>query len=117
MLHLQNLFSKDQPVGPATGGIAVKFSALSFGSPGLQIRIPGTDLRHLSAMLWQLLTYKVEEDWQQVLAQGESYFFSKKKKDQPAILLKSKSDHGTPPLHKTLQWLPSSHRGKRRSSQ
>ena len=25
---------------------------LHFGSPGLQVEIPGTDLHHLSAMLW-----------------------------------------------------------------
>ena len=43
-------------------GVVVGFGRLCFGSPGLWVQIPGTDLCH-SAMLWWQPTYKVEEDW------------------------------------------------------
>ena len=40
---------------------------------GSQDPIPGTDLHTAhQAMLWQHPTYKVDEDWQQMLAQGQS---------------------------------------------
>ena len=41
----------------------LKFSALHFGGPGLWVQILGTDLYHLSAILWWQPTYKIEEDW------------------------------------------------------
>ena len=44
-------------------GIVVKFSVLSFSSPGSWVQIPDVDLHHSSAMLWRCPTYKVEEDW------------------------------------------------------
>ena len=39
-----------------------KFGVLCFGGQGLRVQIPGTDLHHSTAMLWQQPTYKVEED-------------------------------------------------------
>ena len=57
-------------ISKCLGGPVVKFGALSFRSPGL---VRSTDLHHLSvAMLWQQPTCKIEEDWQQMIAQGES---------------------------------------------
>ena len=62
----------------------LKFLALCFSSPGSWVRISGEDLLHLSAMLWRkigveislglifLKEKKIEEDWQQLLAQGKS---------------------------------------------
>ena len=44
-------------------GVVVKFSALCFGGLGSQVQVLGMGLRHLSAMLCQRPTYKVEEDW------------------------------------------------------
>ena len=63
-------------------GLTVKFSALHFSSPC-------SVARHSSAaMLWQRPAYKIEEDWQQMLAQGESssekkkYLKKKKKREK-----------------------------------
>ena len=51
-------------------GLVVKFSMLCFGGLGL---VPRHRPTHSSAaMLWQWLTEKTEEDWQLMLAQGES---------------------------------------------
>ena len=44
-------------------GVVVKVGTLHFSGPGSWVRIPGVDLHHLSAMLRQQPTYKVEEDW------------------------------------------------------
>ena len=44
-------------------GMMVKFCALCFGGPGSWVRIPGADLHHLSAMLWQQPTYKIDGHW------------------------------------------------------
>ena len=44
-------------------GVVVKFSTFQFGGPGSWVRIPGTDIHHLSVTLWWWPTYKVEEDW------------------------------------------------------
>ena len=41
-------------------GIVVKFSVLCFNGLGSQVRIPGADLYHSSAMLWQRPTRKIE---------------------------------------------------------
>ena len=39
-----------------------------------QVQFPSVDLHpSLAAMLWWLPTYKIEEDWQWILAQGESF--------------------------------------------
>ena len=55
----------------ASLGLVVKFGALHFGGPGSWVHIPGVDLQHSSAvMLWQRPIYNIEEDWQQMLAQG-----------------------------------------------
>ena len=51
-------------------GVEAKFGTLYFGGLGSQVRILGADLHHLSAMLWWRPMHKVEEDWQQMLAQG-----------------------------------------------
>ena len=46
-----------------------------------QVQFLGEDIHHsLVAMLWQRPIYKIEEDWQQILAQGESSSSKKKKK-------------------------------------
>lgn len=45
-------------------GLVVRFGVLCFSCLGLQVRIPGVDLHHSSAMLWWWPTYNVEEDWQ-----------------------------------------------------
>ena len=44
-------------------GIVVKFGTLRFSGLGWWVGIPGTDLCHSSAMLWQQPTYNVGEDW------------------------------------------------------
>ena len=44
--------------------------------------ILGTDLHHLSARLWWQPTYKIKEDWQQMLAQGKSSSEKKIKQSQ-----------------------------------
>ena len=59
-------------------GLVVKFGALCFGSPGLRVQMHSADPHHSSAMLWQWPTYKLEEDWQQMLALGKSSSGKKK---------------------------------------
>ena len=44
-------------------GVVVMFNARPFSSPVSQVRIPGADLHHSLAMLWQQPTYKVEGGW------------------------------------------------------
>ena len=58
--------------------LVVKFDTACFSSPGSRVQIPGADWHHLSATPWWQPTYKVEEDWQQMLAQGESSSAKKK---------------------------------------
>lgn len=57
------LIKTSRGVGGQPCGAVVKFGALGFGGLGSQVRIPGADLYHSSAMLRQQLTYKVKEDW------------------------------------------------------
>ena len=58
----------------------VKFTHYASAPWGFQVRILGLDLRTArQAMLWQHLTYKIEEDWQQMLAQHRSSSTKKKK--------------------------------------
>ena len=46
-----------------------------------QVQFLGVDLHHLLvATLWQWPTYKIEEDWQQMLVQGKS--LSEKEKSE-----------------------------------
>ena len=61
-------------------GMLVKFARSASVAQGWCVWILGADL-HTShqAMLWQHPTYKIEEDWQQILAQGQS-FSSKRRK-------------------------------------
>ena len=61
-------------------GIVVKFACSALVAWGSWVWIPGADL-HIAhqAMLWQCPTYKVEEDWHQMLAQGLTSSPKKKK--------------------------------------
>ena len=53
--------------------VMVKFMHSALVAQGSQVQIPGADL-HIAhqSILWQHPTYKIEEDWQQMLAQGWS---------------------------------------------
>ena len=62
------------------GGLVVKFSTLCFSSPGLVPKCGPTPLS--MAMPWWQLRYKIEEDWAQMLAQGESSSAKKEKKKE-----------------------------------
>ena len=51
----------------------VKFAHSASEAQGSRFWIPGADLHTANqAMLWRHPTYKTEEDWQQMLAQGQS---------------------------------------------
>ena len=55
------------------GGIVVKFAHSASVTQGSRVRILGMDLDTAhQAMLWRCPTYKLEEDWKQMLAQGQS---------------------------------------------
>ena len=57
----------------------VKFVRSASTAQGSPVWIPGTDLHTAyQAMLWWHPTYKVEEDWQHMLAQGQYSSLSKK---------------------------------------
>ena len=43
-------------------GLVVKFDVLHLGGLGSRVLILGKDLYHSSAILWQHVTYKIEED-------------------------------------------------------
>ena len=64
--------------------LVVKFGMLHFCGLGSQVRIPGMDLHHSSAMLQPRPTYKTEEAWQSMLAQGESSSAEQENTDQKA---------------------------------
>ena len=66
LVHLKSVINFEaSPCGPV-----VKFSMLCFDGLGL---VPGHRPTLLvMAMLWQQPTYKIEDDLQQMLAQGES---------------------------------------------
>ena len=68
---------------------------LHFSGPDSQIQILGTDPHHSSAMLWQWPGYKIEEDWQQMLGQGETSSAKKKKqeKQNTNILIKTRAEN------------------------
>ena len=53
-------------------GTVVKFHMFHLSGPGSWVQIPGVDVHNPSVMLWQLPTYKIEEDWPQMLAQAQS---------------------------------------------
>ena len=56
------------------GGVLVKFTCSASAVQGSQVQILGADLHTTHQdMLWQGLTYKTEEDWQEMLAQGQSF--------------------------------------------
>ena len=57
---------------PVAGPVAewLKFCMLCFSGLGLWVRIPGMELLHSSAMLWQHPTYKIEEDWHMCYLRG-----------------------------------------------
>ena len=56
-------FSKKKLWGrPA--GVEVKFACSASAAQGSQVQIPGADLQTAhQAILWQRLTYEIEEDW------------------------------------------------------
>ena len=62
----------------------VKLGTLCFAGPGL---VPGTDLYHLSASGHAVAAVHIqkEEDWRQMLAQGESPQQKKKKQKNPKL--------------------------------
>ena len=54
-------------------GIVVKLVHSASAALGSEVQIPGVDLHATyQAMLWWCLIDKVEEDWEQMLAQGPS---------------------------------------------
>ena len=58
----------------------VKLVHSALAAQGLQVQITDSDLYTThQAMLWQRPTYKIEGDWQQILAQGQSSSAEKKK--------------------------------------
>ena len=60
--------------GDWPGGVVVKFACFALVAQGLQVQILGMDLliAH-QGMLWQHPTYKIEEEWQQMFAQGKTF--------------------------------------------
>ena len=50
----------------------VKFAHSALVAQGLQVQIPGTDLALLIKPCCAGIPYKIEEDWQEKLAQGQS---------------------------------------------
>lgn len=65
LVYLQN--SQDSTVKNKNRGqahsVVIRFRVLCFSNPASQVRILGTEGHLFSAMLWQVPTYKVEEDW------------------------------------------------------
>ena len=50
-------------MGGQPSGVAVEFTCSTLAAWDAQVQIPGTDLHTIQqAMLWQHLTYKIEED-------------------------------------------------------
>ena len=86
----QECYFKNETLWGRHCGLMVKFSMLHFSGPSSQVWIQGADLHHLSAMLWWQPTCKIEEDWQQMLAQGESSSAKKKKKRKKRDHIKMK---------------------------
>ena len=67
-------------------GVVVKFSHSTSVAEGSWVCILGMDLHTThQAMLWWHHTYKKEEDWQQILAHGQSS--SQKKRKNPARIV------------------------------
>ena len=70
------------------GGTVVKFTCSTSAAQGLHAGVQGMDLHTAhQAMLWWCPTYKIEEDWQQMLAQGQSSSPKKKKKERETYFL------------------------------
>ena len=64
---------KKQFVRGQPSSAVVKFACSALVAWGLQVQILGANLHTAhQAMLWCHPTYKIEEDWQQLLAQGQS---------------------------------------------
>ena len=54
------------------GGIVVKFVHPALAAWDSWVQISGADLHNSHQVtLWEHPTYKIEEDWQQMLAQGQ----------------------------------------------
>ena len=74
------------PVGGWPNGIVVKFAHSASAAWGSPVQIPDADIHTLhQATLWQHPTYKIEDDWQQMIAQGLSSS-PKTNKKTPKIL-------------------------------
>ena len=59
----------------------VKFTPSALVAQGSQVHILGMHLHSPhQAMLWQCPTYRMEEDWQQMLAQGQSSSHTQKER-------------------------------------
>ena len=60
-------------MGLLAGSVVFGFVCSAAVARALWVWIPGTDLHTThQAMLWRRPTCKIEEDWQQMLAQGQS---------------------------------------------
>ena len=71
--------------------VVVKFTRSTSVAQGSQVWILGTDLHTAHpAMLWQHPTDKIEKDWQQMLAQGQSS--SPKQKQNQTFSVVSKTE-------------------------
>ena len=64
-----------------------KFHAPHFSSPGSQVRIPGTDLPHSSALLWRHPTYKKQGKTGTDVSSGLIFLRPKKKEDLQQMLV------------------------------
>ena len=66
--------------------VVVKFVCSTLASQSSQVWILGTDLSTAHQdMLWQCTAYKIEEYWQQMLAQGQSSLPKKKRERENLI--------------------------------
>ena len=84
MIHLSD-WVKQWNLGGQPGGVVVKFVCSTSAAQGSSISIPGTVLHTAhQAMLWWCPTYKIEEDWQQMLAQHQSSSPKKGEEKTPA---------------------------------
>ena len=80
-------YQKKNSLG-ASPVVVVNFACPTSAALGLLVPMPGSDLYTAhQAMLWQHPTRKTEEDWQQVLARGQSSLPPSKKSLSKYLLL------------------------------
>ena len=60
------------------GGTAIKFTHCALAARGSQVQILGVDLAPLVKSCCGSISHKIEDDWQQMLAQGQSSSHTKK---------------------------------------